>query len=85
VDLSVVVAAAKGKSRADGVLTVQRALKKEVGLDFSSGPAFFGPLTRAAYAKWQQKLGFKGSDADGIPGMTSLKKLGDKHGFDVKA
>jgi hypothetical protein len=42
-----------------------------------------GPLTRAAYKKWQQKLGFRGADADGIPGFTSLKRLGAKHGFGV--
>lgn len=37
------------------------------------------------YREWQQKLGYKGKDADGIPGEESLKKLGKKHGFRVSA
>ena len=60
------------------------ALKKEFAtFDYSSGPGIFGPLTKAAYSKWQKKLGHKGKDADGIPGLTSLRKLGAKHGFTV--
>jgi hypothetical protein len=43
----------------------------------------FGSLTVAAYRKWQERLGYTGADADGIPGQTSLAKLGDKHGFKV--
>jgi hypothetical protein len=65
------------------VLVIQRALAAEVGLDFSTGPGTPGRRTRAAYAKWQRKLGFRGDDADGIPGYTSLKRLGDRHGFGV--
>jgi hypothetical protein len=30
---------------------------------------------RKSYKAWQQKLGFKGKDADGIPGKTSWDKL----------
>lgn len=30
---------------------------------------------RRSYAKWQRKLGFIGSDADGIPGRASWEKL----------
>ncbi|NWF25878.1 N-acetylmuramoyl-L-alanine amidase [Streptomyces sp. PKU-EA00015] len=30
---------------------------------------------RASYAAWQRKLGYSGSDADGIPGRTSWDKL----------
>jgi hypothetical protein len=33
---------------------------------------------KSAYAKWQTKLGYKGKDADGVPGKTSLSKLGLK-------
>lgn len=43
----------------------------------------FGTVTKTAYSKWQGKLGYKGRDADGIPGKTSLVKLGNKHGFQV--
>lgn len=30
---------------------------------------------RASYAKWQRKLGFSGSDADGIPGRLTWDRL----------
>jgi hypothetical protein len=63
---------------------VQEALKKEYpSFDYSSGPGLFGPRTKAAYAKWQKKLGEK--KADGVPTLTSLRKLGEKHGFTVKS
>lgn len=65
------------------VLVVQEALKKEFpSFDYSSGPGLFGPRTKAAYAKWQTKLGEK--KADGVPTLTSLRKLGNKYGFTVK-
>lgn len=85
VDLSYVISAAKnGDDRYKaGTLLVQRALAKEVGLNYLSGPGWFGPLTKAAYAKWQYRLGFRGKDADGVPGSTSLSKLGQRHGFVV--
>lgn len=40
---------------------------------------------RTCYAAWQRKLGYTGSDADGIPGMTSLKKLAAKSNWRVVA
>lgn len=70
----------------DQVLIVQKALKKEFRtFDYSSGPGIFGPSTKAAYAKWQKKLGLTGKDADGVPGLKSLRELGKKHGFTVRA
>ena len=36
----------------------------------------FGPKTRDAVSRWQKKLGYRGSDADGIPGKTSMTRLG---------
>jgi hypothetical protein len=43
---------------------------------YQSGP---GPqwttVDKASYAKWQKKLGYTGSDADGWPGKTSWDKL----------
>jgi Lysozyme like domain/CHAP domain len=33
-------------------------------------------FTVNAYAAYQRKLGYSGADADGVPGMTSLSKLG---------
>ncbi|MER6996205.1 peptidoglycan-binding protein [Streptomyces sp. NPDC000410] len=38
------------------------------------GPAW-GEADRKSYAAWQRKLGYSGSDADGIPGRTSWDKL----------
>jgi len=73
-----------GKSGSQ-VLLVQKALAKAVGLDYSSGPGVFGPRTRQAYAVWQGSLGFKGGSADGVPGLLSLRRLGDKYGFKVVA
>jgi hypothetical protein len=69
-----------------GVNLVEAALVKE-GLLYKryAGDGSFGSATRDAYAKWQRHLGYSGSAADGIPGMTSLKKLGARHGFDVIA
>ncbi|WP_030044006.1 peptidoglycan DD-metalloendopeptidase family protein, partial [Streptomyces resistomycificus] len=43
----------------------------------------FGPQTRAAYRAEQIAQGFKGADADGIPGCTSLTTLGRLGGFKV--
>jgi hypothetical protein len=65
------------------VLVLQKALRAEpkILLDYSSGPGVFGPRTRDAYAKWQRLLGFSGSDADGKPGITSLRALGARHNF----
>lgn len=75
---------APGKGPSNSVLIVQKALKKEVGLNYLSGPGYFGPKTKAAYAAWQRKLGFKGADADGVPGPTSLTALAKKAGFDIR-
>ncbi len=64
----------------DDVKLVQQALaakKYRVTVDGN-----FGAQTTAAYAKWQHRLGYSGLDANGLPGATSLKKLG-KGRFDV--
>ncbi|OJH35073.1 M23 family metallopeptidase [Cystobacter ferrugineus] len=71
-----------GKRNGD-VLIVQKALADAVGLDYSSAPGSFGPRTKVAYAKWQQSLGFRGADADGVPGLKSLQALGKKYKFTV--
>lgn len=71
-----------GKSGSQ-VLIVQKCLAKAVGLNYSSGPGVFGPRTKAAYAQWQRKLGYAGSDANGVPGKASLSALGARYGFRV--
>lgn len=90
VDLSKLVAAARSNPKAkgqpvtySGVKTVEAALVREGLLSKSLADGHFGTATVAAYAAWQRRLGYRGKDADGIPGMTSLKKLGTKHGFTV--
>jgi hypothetical protein len=67
----------------NSILIVQKALKKAVGLDYSSGPGTFGPRTKKAYAEWQRKSGITGSAANGTPELKSLKMLGDRYGFKV--
>lgn len=66
------------------VRLVERALKAEgllAGRWVSDGS--FGSLSVKAYAGWQRRLGYRGKDADGMPGVKSLKELGRRHGFDV--
>lgn len=64
------------------VSTAQIALKKE-GLYSGEITGYFDTKTKLAYAAWQRSLGYTGSDADGVPGMTSLTQLGKKYGFVV--
>ncbi|MEU3686977.1 peptidoglycan recognition protein family protein [Streptomyces narbonensis] len=93
VDLSNVIAAARkdpglpqGKStyKADALL-VEKALAAEGLLPAKWVDGSFGTLTVKAYAAWQRKCGHSGKAADGIPGMSTLAKLGKKHGWGVKA
>lgn len=72
------------RSYPDGTLTVQRALRKEGLLTPLYIPGRFGAGTRKAYARWQQRLGYSGGDANGIPGNASLTRLGNKRGFVVR-
>ncbi|WP_435215935.1 N-acetylmuramoyl-L-alanine amidase [Streptomyces sp. bgisy034] len=92
VDLSKLVAAARSNPAAKGTpvtysgVTVVEAALVDAGLlskRYSDG--HFGTATVDAYSAWQRHLGYRGRDADGIPGKTSLKKLGDKYGFKVVA
>lgn len=92
VDLSKVVAAAhidpsapQGKTSypADVTLVQQALIKKGFldGHDTSWGRGCFGTFTVAAYARYQVSLGYSGPDADGVPGNTSLTKLGKDTGL----
>ncbi|CUW31797.1 N-acetylmuramoyl-L-alanine amidase [Streptomyces reticuli] len=92
VDLSKLVAAAKADPAASGtpvtysgVRTVEAALVDAGYLAKAYSDGHYGTATVQAYAKWQRHLGYTGADADGIPGRTSLTRLGDKYGFDVVA
>jgi len=64
-------------------LVVEEALADEGLLDMRYFDGSFGSLTVKAYAKWQQRIGYRGSAADGVPGRASLTALGKKHGFQV--
>lgn len=64
------------------VYTVVNALKKE-GLYVGSLTNFYSAAVKTAYANWQKKLGYSGTDADGLPGLASLTALGKKYGFAV--
>jgi hypothetical protein len=79
-------AAAQGQTSYKAeVLVVEKALKAEGLLASGYVDGSFGSLTVSAYKAWQKRLGYTGSAADGIPGQTSLAKLGAKHGFQVVA
>jgi hypothetical protein len=70
------------------VIWVQKALVLEGLLSDSDtrwGRGSFGSMTVSAYAAWQRRLGYSGADANGVPGQTSLTKLGAKWGFHVVA
>jgi hypothetical protein len=67
------------------VLTVEKALKAEGLLETQYVDGSFGTKTIGAYANLQRRYGYSGSSADGIPGLASLTRLGDKHGFTVVA
>jgi len=91
VDLSQLVAAARTNPKASGqpvtyagVRTVEAALVDQGLLSKRYADGHYGTTTVDAYSRWQRHLGYRGTDADGIPGKTSLVQLGKRHGFDVK-
>ena len=77
-DSSDAVATGQGLNLQAG-LVVEQALASVVGdtgpVDGSLGTSF-----TAAYARWQQSLGYSGADADGIPGRESLQALAERTG-----
>jgi len=67
---------------------VEAALVDAGLLEKKLSDGHFGSSTVKAYAAWQRsKAGgsYRGKAADGIPGRTSLERLGQKYGFDVVA
>ncbi|MEV0222655.1 peptidoglycan-binding domain-containing protein [Streptomyces sp. NPDC050704] len=93
VDLSNLIAAARrdpglpqgGKTHKADVLVVEKALVAEGLLPAQWADGSFGTRTVEAYAALQRRYGYTGAEADGIPGRTTLGKLGAEHGFTVKA
>jgi hypothetical protein len=67
--------------RNEDVRIVQKALIKRGHKIPGGATGFFGEQTRAAYRAEQLKQGFRGADADGVPGPTSLARLGELTGL----
>jgi len=59
------------------VTEVERALNAKGLLSSAYIDGHYGSSTVSAYAAWQRSLGYSGIDANGIPGPTSLTKLGE--------
>ena len=57
------------------VYMVKRLLSKR-GLFDGNMNNYFGKALQAAYAKWQESLGYTDHEADGIPGVVSIEALG---------
>ncbi|MGC4745203.1 peptidoglycan-binding domain-containing protein [Micromonospora sp. DT201] len=58
------------------VLSVEQALQAKGLLDAQWVDGYFGTVTISAYAAYQRSLGYTGLAANGLPGTTSLTKLG---------
>ncbi|MEU8637155.1 peptidoglycan-binding protein [Amycolatopsis sp. NPDC048633] len=61
----------------DSVLLVEQALQAKGLLAATYVDGYFGTTTITAYSQYQKSLGYTGIDASGLPGKTSLEKLGD--------
>lgn len=61
------------------VLPVERALCDNNMLNSAWIDGSFGTKTIAAYAAWQRFCGYRGNDADGIPGPATLTALSHNH------
>ncbi|BEL10454.1 peptidoglycan-binding protein [Actinoplanes sichuanensis] len=58
------------------VLAVEQALQARNLLAAQWVDGYFGTQTVSAYAAYQRSLGYSGLDANGLPGLTSLTRLG---------
>ncbi len=87
VDMEAVVKAAQwDPARASTAITagagpsvrlVEGALRQRGLLAATYVDGHFGTRTLSAYSAWQKQLGFTGIDATGLPGRTSLTRLGE--------
>jgi hypothetical protein len=69
-----------------GTATVEAALVDRGLLAKAYSDGHYGTATVRAYAAWQRSKaggGYRGDDADGIPGRDSLRRLGLRAGFKV--
>ncbi|MEU8421483.1 peptidoglycan-binding protein [Micromonospora sp. NPDC048835] len=60
----------------NSVLAVEQALQSQGLLNAQWVDGYFGTVTISAYAAYQRSLGYTGLAANGLPGTTSLTKLG---------
>lgn len=67
----------------DEIRIVQRALIARGHKIPGGATGHFGEQTKAAYRQEQLAQGFRGADADGVPGRQSLTELGRLKGFAV--
>lgn len=71
-----------GTTNPADVKPVEKALAQLGYLSASyASDGSFGSLTVSAYAAYQRSLGYRGSDADGIPGKSSLSALASRTGL----
>jgi hypothetical protein len=63
------------------VMPVEKALQKKKLLADDYVDGSYGTVTINAYSRWQKSLGYTGKDADGIPGLTTLTRLGKDTGL----
>lgn len=61
----------------DHVLAVEQALQAKGLLAAQYVDGHFGTSTTTAYTDYQKSLGWTGLDTNGIPGQTSLQRLGE--------
>lgn len=66
----------KPGKRNDDVLRLKRRLREKGYKGFIVSSRKFGKGIQNAYAQYQRRLGYTGHDANGIPGVKSLRKLG---------
>jgi hypothetical protein len=80
---SIIVSELTAKGKNESITIVQSALVDLVDSSLKVSGSW-DAATVTAYKKWQTTLGYKGKDADGIPGTKSIAALGQKYGFTVK-
>lgn len=78
-------AAIKAKSKSDVIKLIQIALNANYlkhGQGRMTVDGYWGDISTRVYSGWQRYCGYRGKDANGIPGASSLSRL---LGFGVKA
>ncbi|MFC4335423.1 peptidoglycan-binding protein [Salininema proteolyticum] len=65
------------------VESVEAGLASKGHLNNAYVDGHYGSSTVSAYSAWQRALGYSGIDANGLPGPTSLARLGQDTGFSV--